>query len=109
MSECRQRDFAHQNFFDLCIHEKQRLRQALNPVSNLLLTKNQLCWVPTSLGETAPGWVILEFRSVLLSIMDTSLVMVADQVPLTGWGSMPLCLHPLMVLHQLYNHSLLNC
>lgn len=45
MTEFLQRDFAHQNFFDLCIHEKQRLRQALNLLSNLLLTKIQLCWV----------------------------------------------------------------
>lgn len=44
MTEFLQRDFAHQNFFDLCIHEKQRLRQALNLLSNLLLTKIQLCW-----------------------------------------------------------------
>ena len=44
MTEFLQRDFAHQSFFDLCIHEKQRLRQALNPLSNLLLTKIQLCW-----------------------------------------------------------------
>ena len=44
MTEFLQRDFAHQNFFDLCIHEKQRLRQALNPLSNLLLTKILLCW-----------------------------------------------------------------
>ena len=43
MTEFLQRDFAHQNFFDLCIHEKQRLRQALNLLSNLLLTKIQLC------------------------------------------------------------------
>ena len=45
MTEFLQRYFAHQNFFDLCIHEKQRLRQALNLLSNLLLTKIQLCSV----------------------------------------------------------------
>ena len=43
MTEFLQRYFAHQNFFDLCIYEKQRLRQALNLLSNLLLTKIQLC------------------------------------------------------------------
>lgn len=45
MTEFLQRYFAHQNFFDLCIYEKQRLRQALNLLSNLLLTKIQLCSV----------------------------------------------------------------
>ena len=48
MTEFLQRYFAHQNFFDLCIHEKQRLRQALNLLSNLLLTKIQLCSARTS-------------------------------------------------------------
>ena len=50
MTEFLQRDFAHQNFFDLCIHEKQRLRQALNLLSNLLLTKIQLCSGPNITG-----------------------------------------------------------
>ena len=51
MTEFLQRYFAHQNFFDLCIHEKQRLRQALNLLSNLLLTKIQLCSAPNITGS----------------------------------------------------------
>lgn len=54
MTEFLQRDFAHQSFFDLCIHEKQRLRQALNPLSNLLLTKIQLCWDRPNISGTMP-------------------------------------------------------